>query len=398
MVAKRKYKSGKTVWYYLFSADGATREDRKHVSESGFSTRKEAVDAEAARRIKVAQDAAEARGEALVVPKSLGSVIADYLEDRSRQGKSLALKTLERYHESVAYLSAELLAMPIVDVTALQLHREWGRLLESGGKDRKGAVRPLAPKTVRNIAGVVSSTFGWAVLFGMAKTNPVTDSELPAGKSKPGISLTVAQQDMLLAAASSPWGMDAFLQVDAATGARRGEVLATRWSDIVDGRVYISRSISQTKEILMFKSTKKENVRWVSLPGVAQAALEAHRVRQEEFRKQFGADYRRDLDLVFCTIEGEMLRPDSVSSSVSHLFRRLKLPKGASLHTLRHSHGSHLLAAGLDLPAVAARLGHASVQTTARIYAHVIPGRDDKAAEMWERFQGTSESAEKKTN
>jgi integrase len=51
--------------------------------------------------------------------------------------------------------------------------------------------------------------------------------------------------------------------------------------------------------------------------------------------------------------------------------RRLKLPKGASLHSLRHTHTSHLLASGVPLPAVSARLGHGSIRTTQEIYSRI---------------------------
>jgi site-specific recombinase XerD len=64
-----------------------------------------------------------------------------------------------------------------------------------------------------------------------------------------------------------------------------------------------------------------------------------------------------------------------------------KLPKGASLHFLRHSHCSHLLASGVPLPAVSARLGHGSIRTTRKIYSHMIHGQDDEAARKWEEFQ-----------
>jgi integrase len=67
----------------------------------------------------------------------------------------------------------------------------------------------------------------------------------------------------------------------------------------------------------------------------------------------------------------------------SLLFRRLKLPKGANLHSLRHSHCSHLLASGVPLPAVSARLGHGSIRTTQDIYSHMIHGQDDEAAKKW---------------
>jgi integrase len=72
---------------------------------------------------------------------------------------------------------------------------------------------------------------------------------------------------------------------------------------------------------------------------------------------------------------------------VSLLFRNLKLPKGASLHTLRHTHGSHLLAAGVPLTDVSKRLGHSNPHVTATVYAHAMPGHDDLAAQAWEKFQ-----------
>jgi integrase len=81
--------------------------------------------------------------------------------------------------------------------------------------------------------------------------------------------------------------------------------------------------------------------------------------------------------------------PDSVSSTVSAIFRRLKIPrpKGAALHLLRHSHTSVLLAEGVPLPAVAGRPGHSSVRTTQKIYGHTIHGQDEEAARKWEAYQ-----------
>jgi integrase len=76
------------------------------------------------------------------------------------------------------------------------------------------------------------------------------------------------------------------------------------------------------------------------------------------------------------------------------LFRRLKLPKGASLHSLRHTHTSHLLARGVPLPAVSARLGHGSIRTTQEIYSRMIHGQDDEAAKKWEEFQNRPANGE----
>lgn len=280
--------------------------------------------------------------------------------------------------------------MPLTDITPLHLNREWNRLIESGGHHRKTqALRPLSPKTVRNIAGVVSTVFSRAIRWGLVTNNPVEQSEPPIPRKRKGAALTPAQQRLLIDDASGCWCLPAFLELSAATGARRGELLALRWMDCADGAVFISRSLSQTKKGLEFKDTKTEEPRPVVLPESAIVALANHRRQQDVFRLQFGPDYRTDLDLIFSEPDGNPLKPDSISSSVSALFTRLKLPKpkGASLHMLRHSHGSHLLASGMELTAVSERLGHSSPYVTATVYSHAISGRDKEAARKWDEFQ-----------
>src|SRR5579864_5460874 len=54
-VHKRKYRSGKVVWFYQFDIPGSTRTTRLLIKGSGFATKGEATDAEAARRIEEQQ-------------------------------------------------------------------------------------------------------------------------------------------------------------------------------------------------------------------------------------------------------------------------------------------------------------------------------------------------------
>ena len=389
-VFKRKYRSGQVGWAYQFALPGATRGERRRITGSGFSTKREAEDAEAIRRIEEHQKQDLAKAGASIAaepPKTLSTLLDEFI--RHSEDK-LAPKTVERYREQSAYLDPALLAMSLPEVTPLHLTREWDRLLKTGGHTRrKMTPRPLSAKTVRNIAGVVSSAFARAIRWGLSPTNPVTNSEPPRVKKYLAIALTPAQQDMVIESASGPWCMRTYLKVDAATGCRRGELLALRWSDIVDGCAIIARSLTQTRNGLEFKGTKTEKPRPVVLPASAITALAVHRQQQDEFRRQFGPDYRADLDLVFANPDGTPLKPDSISASVSALFKRLKIPKpkGAALHLLRHTHTSVLLAEGVPLPAVSARLGHSSVRTTQEIYAHMITGQDEEAARKWEEYQ-----------
>ena len=49
-------------------------------------------------------------------------------------------------------------------------------------------------------------------------------------------------------------------------------------------------------------------------------------------------------------------------------------------HSLRHSHVSALIAAGLDVVAVSRRIGHASPAVTLAVYAPLFQTKDDAAA------------------
>ena len=390
-VHKRKYASGRTAWFFQFDAPGSTATNRLLIKESGFTTKAEATDAEAVRRVEEQKKYELSRanlGSAASLPTTLGMLLEEFFRQHAEE--KLAPKTVERYRQQAMYLDPGLLAMELGKITPLHLSREWDRLAKGGGHTRRHKrPRSLSAKTVRNIAGMVSSAFTRAIKWGLVSINPVSASEPPRVKKHLAIALSPSQQKMLLEAASGPWCIRAYLEVAAATGCRRGELLALRWSDIVNGCAIIARSLTQTRDVLEFKGTKTDKPRSVVLPASAIEALEVHRQQQDTFRHQFGLDYFTHLDLIFANPDGSLLKPDSISATVSALFKKLKIPKpkGAALHLLRHSHTSVLIAAGVPLPAVSARLGHSSVRTTQEIYAHMITGQDQEAALKWEEFQ-----------
>src|SRR5207253_1350287 len=219
-VHKRKYRSGKVVWYYQFDQPGSTRRNQNLITESGFATKQAATSAEAVRRTeeqkKVELRKAGADGVAAAMPTTLAMLLAEFMKQHAQE--NLAPKTVERYREMAAYFAPELLAMNTTEITPLHLSREWTRLLKCGGHTHKTKTpRAMKPKTVRNIAGLVSSAFLRAIKWGLATTNPVTHSDLPKVRKRIGMALLPSEQDRLTQCATGPWCLPVFLDVAAAT-------------------------------------------------------------------------------------------------------------------------------------------------------------------------------------
>jgi integrase len=169
------------------------------------------------------------------------------------------------------------------------------------------------------------------------------------------------------------------------TGCRRSEALALRWKDVdLDkGKVRIERSLEQTKTGLRFKSPKTKNGRRnVAVPPWLVAELRAHRTRQQERRLKLGMGRAPDDSLVFARWDGSTRSPHWLTQKFALAMADLKID--CTLHGLRHTHVSQLIAAGLDVLTVSRRIGHASPEITLRVYGHLFENTDARAAEIME--------------
>ena len=163
-------------------------------------------------------------------------------------------------------------------------------------------------------------------------------------------------------------------------------MLCLRWPDVswATSMLTVDESLEQTKAYgLQVKSTKGRETRQIRLGKAAMDTLRFHREQQAEHSRLFGEDYRTDLDLIFCQPSGDYLDPALFSQ---HVVRRMKKAKisGASAHSLRHTHATHLLSRGVPLATVSERLGHKDQMTTLRIYSHALPRDANRAAETWD--------------
>jgi integrase len=152
--------------------------------------------------------------------------------------------------------------------------------------------------------------------------------------------------------------------------------------DLDTASIRVERSLEQTTSGLRFKSPKtRSGRRQISLPGHAVDALRRHRKSQLEFRMKIGIGRPPADALVFCNVDGAPYSPRAVSKSWARLVKELDLPK-VTLHSLRHSHASALIAGGVDAVTVSRRLGHANPSITLSVYSHMFQNSDDRAAEI----------------
>ncbi|HJZ32100.1 MAG TPA: site-specific integrase [Hyphomicrobiaceae bacterium] len=167
------------------------------------------------------------------------------------------------------------------------------------------------------------------------------------------------------------------------TGLRRGEALALRWQDVdLDaGVLRVEQAFEQTKRGgLRLKEPKtRYGRRTVTLPPSTVSELRAHKKAQQELRLACGLGGRATL--VFDHFDGSPLSPDVITHQWHAAMKAAGLK--ATLHSLRHTHASTLLASGLDVLTISRRLGHATPVLVLTTYGHLFKP-DDRAAAIME--------------
>jgi len=362
---------GRVIWGYVFGGE----------KTGNFSTQAAAEEALLA--------AVDRRAAAEAVPAEVDPTFPDYIRYwlTEHAGRRCAPKTLERYKELAEYLVRQLGETRLNDLTTAQIQRAIHRLEDSGGRVTKDYPdgRPLAPKTVRHIGTLLYTCLAEADRLGVLKIlHPMANKRVRLPrlvKRDPA----VLDKEKLRALFDRARGTRLYpvVVLAAATGCRRGELLALQWTDLDEstGELSVSKSLEQTKAGLRVKSTKSEKPRRFVIPDWAISVLANHRAEQGTDKSLFGPDYQ-DHGLIFCQPHGAYYSPDREGARVKELMRAVGL-EGVSLHSLRHSFASELLSDGVPLAVVSERLGHADQNITLSIYSHAMPADTRAAAKVW---------------
>lgn len=243
----------------------------------------------------------------------------------------------------------------------------------------------LASKTISHYHKLISSILEKAVKWQIILYNPCQRVEAPKVQQKETSYLDEIQTAELISCLDSePLQYKAMIITLLYSGMRRGELCGLEWKDIdfKNALIKIDKSSLYTVEKGIYEDTTKteSSKRTIKMPPLVLEILKEHRKAQARERLKLG-DLWINSNKVFTQWNGKPIHPDSVSGWFCKFLKRHNLPK-ITIHGLRHTNATLLIAGGADLRTVSKRLGHSNMSTTANIYTHAIQSADERAAQL----------------
>jgi integrase len=302
--------------------------------------------------------------------ESTAITLEQYLNGWLNHTHEQAPKTLERYGQLAAKQIIPHLGAAKLQKLKPEHVQAWHRtLLDSG----------LSPRTIGHAHRLLSKVLNVAVKNGTLTRNVASVHRPPSAEDTELETLTREQAADVLTALEGHTLLP-IVSLALASGMRRGELLGLQWGDIDldSGTLRVERAIEETGAGLRLKPPKtKRGRRSISLPVESVTMLRAHKVQQMELRLLLGQGPIKRDTLVFSNVDGGLLRPRNVSKAWWRLV-------SVSFHSLRHTHVSMLIRAGVDILTISRRLGHSKAATTLDVYGHLIGGADEAAAKAME--------------
>ncbi|MDI2098005.1 tyrosine-type recombinase/integrase [Ruicaihuangia caeni] len=219
----------------------------------------------------------------------------------------------------------------------------------------------LADSTIYALHGRLGQILSDAVHDGILARSPVSRRTSPGAPKQRAYVATTEQVWALHDAL--PEHFRPVVLLGAFAGLRVAEIAALRVSDVDFMRGIITPAIQFPNQPLKTDASRN------AIPIPQELALELNRVPT-----LWGSD---------TLVVGAFGRPVA-PYTIETAFREARaavegLPEGFRIHDLRHYFASLLIASGLDIKTVQARLRHSSAKTTLDTYGHLWPDRDESS-------------------
>jgi integrase len=215
------------------------------------------------------------------------------------------------------------------------------------------------PYAGNRTVGLLARMFSLAsTRWGMCKTNPARGIEKNTEPSRQRYLSGDELARLTAALAEFPDRQAAdIIRILMMTGARKGEVLAMKWSDIDLSTGNWSKPAATTKQ-------KRDHI--VPLSAPVRQLLAEIRGRQPEGEYVFPSD----------RVDGHRVNLKNAWKAIC----KAAGITGLRPHDLRHSFASQLASGGASLPLIGALLGHTNASTTSK-YSHLFDDPQRRAVE-----------------
>jgi integrase len=368
---------GGTNWYAVIDerdADGK----RKRRWLSLHTTSKRKAEQELAKILaQQAQGALPPAGKTTVA-----DVISAYIESRKVAGR--APKTIISY-QSLAdtRLLPALGRIPATQLTPQQIERFYAAQLSSERLDeRKNSGDHISPTTVRRLHALLRGAFTHALHQGVVVRNPA-DAVTPPRPAKKEPKALPADTVVALLEAAEGHRLARLLRLAVTTALREGELIGLRWADVdlENRRLYVrvQRQYLPGEGIVERETKEHRGTRPIDLTEDEVGLLSAQRAQVAAERLHLGEAWQ-DHDLVFPSAVGTPIGQRNLLRWFDDLVEAAGIPD-VRFHDLRHTAGTHLMAAGRGVIPAQHRLGHSRPSTTLDLYGHALPGHQAAAAE-----------------
>ncbi len=239
---------------------------------------------------------------------------------------------------------------------------------EKGRRDGKGG---LSAKSVKSHMVLIKQALKEAVKSNLIVSNPSDYIVLPKIQKFESSFYTVNQlKELFVLIKSEP--LYPLIYITAVFGLRRSEVLGLKWDSInfENNTLTIKHTVVGEGKIIAKDSTKNaSSYRSYPISEDVKSMLLYLMSNKEKNKMLFGNEYNEN-DYVFCWDNGNPYKPDYISRHFKQILIKYNLPV-IRFHDLRHSCASLLVSNGFTLKDIQEWLGHADIQTTANIYAHL---------------------------
>jgi integrase len=274
-------------------------------------------------------------------------------------------QTYRRYViSSMALLKYAAFRRPIDEITAI--HIEQFKVWRSRQK-RKNTNRLLRPATVNRELACLKAMFNHALKERRDFHNPVSEVQFLAENNQQSRVVSFEEQRRYLDVATDPLRDVATLIVE--TGMRPDEVFRITATNVFLDQGYLQVPFGKTKAAR----------RRIPLTTIAQAVLQ-HRI--ENAKGSYLFPHRKDCERPITTVQKG--HEAALKKSRVAAFR---------IYDLRHTWATRAAEAGIDLPTLAALLGHSKLNMVLR-YAHPQERHQADAVKRLEAFNAAKEIAE----